>query len=309
MATPHQITHSRAEREHVALLAPESPIMFARARHILRDLTRDGAARFRVGVVEEGCWSVLRGENGWRAVHRPGGSTGPDEVSDHATAREATAHAVGGLLAEEGVSVNSAVLELAGLIRLDHRTGAWPLTETGRRVRDEPENAIRPADASAIALEGVDGRAGYFVARPGPAPSEGPFVTVRTVMSMAAFARLPEPPDDPGEIQPVDLPVDAILDGYGDTDQVFLFEPGTPFNRCGLWDERERHPHRRYRVLEPLRAYPSFPFEKAAIDVERFERAAIDVERSSEEGSGYYVVDTVAALLAAGTLSEVTERS
>src|SRR5690606_41607284 len=48
MATPHQITHSRAEREHVALLAPESPIMFARARHILRDLTRDGAARFRV---------------------------------------------------------------------------------------------------------------------------------------------------------------------------------------------------------------------------------------------------------------------
>ncbi|TQM67207.1 hypothetical protein FHX41_0812 [Actinomadura hallensis] len=313
MATPHQITHSRAEREHVALLAPESPIMFARARHILRDLTRDGAARFRVGVVEEGCWSVLRGENGWRAVHRPRGSTGPDEASDHATAREATAHAVGGLLAEEGVSVNSAVLELAGLIRLDAQRNMpialWVLTETGERVWDESEHAARPTDTPCVALEGVVGRAGYFVARPGPAPSEGPFVTVRTVMSMAAFARLPEPPDDPGEIQPVDLPVDAILDGYGDTDQVFLFEPGTPFNRCGLWDERERHPHRRYRVLEPLRAYPSFPFEKAAIDVERFERAAIDVERSSEEGSGYYVVDTVAALLAAGTLSEVTERS
>ncbi|TDE18830.1 glycohydrolase toxin TNT-related protein [Actinomadura sp. 6K520] len=298
MPPPQEIAHRRAEREHVALLAPESPVMFARARRILRDLTRDGAARFRVGTVDGGCRSVLRGENGWRAVHRPGGSAEAAEASDHATAREATAHAVAGLLAEEGVRVHSGMLELAGLIRLDPPTGAWVLTETGRRVRDESANAARPAGASCIALEGVTGRAGYFVTRPGTPPSEGPFLDVRTVLSMAVFAGLPEPPDDPGEVQPVDLPAGTVLDGHGDTGEVFLFEPGTPFNRRGLWGGPEHHPHRRYRVREPLRGYPSFPFEKATIDV----------ERTGGEGRGYYLVDTIAALLAAGTLTETTER-
>ncbi|TDB85758.1 glycohydrolase toxin TNT-related protein [Actinomadura sp. 7K534] len=298
MPPPNETTRPRAEREHVALLAPESPVMFARARHILRDLTRDGAARFLVGAVDEGCWSVLRGEDGWRAVHWPGGSAGADEATDHATAREATAHAVAGLLAEEGVSVHSGILELAGLIRLDPPTGAWGLTDTGRRVRDESANSARPAGTSCIALEAVTARAGYFVTRPGPPPSEGPFVDVRTVLSMAAFAGLPEPPDDPGEARPVDLPVDTALDGYGDDGEVFLFEPGTPFNRRGLWGEPEHHRHRRYRVRKPLRGYPSFPFEQATIDV----------ERTGREGRGYYLVDTIAALLAAGTLSETTER-
>ncbi|TDC90352.1 glycohydrolase toxin TNT-related protein [Actinomadura sp. 7K507] len=300
---PPQAQH---ERELVARLAPESPILFARARHVLRDMTRDGAARFRVGAVEQGCRSVLHGENGWQSVHRPAASTdatsgqphgrASDEpqgrASGHATAREATAHAVGGLLADEGVSLNSTILKIAGLITVDRDTNAWALTETGQRIWAESEDAARPSGTSCIALEGLAGRAGYFVHRPGPAPSEGPFMNVHTVFSMAAFNLLPDSAGEPGEI----LPEDTILDGYGDTGEVFLFEPGTPFNRRGLWGEPERHPYRAYRVREPLHVYPSFPVEKATISV----------ENPAEEGRGYYLVDTIAALLASGTLSETT---
>ncbi|MFG2084963.1 MULTISPECIES: glycohydrolase toxin TNT-related protein [unclassified Spirillospora] len=293
MPSPEETPSPQDERELVARLAPESPIMFARARRLLRDMTRDGAARFRVGVAEHGCRSVLHGENGWQAVHRPDGSA--DAASDHATARAATAHAVGGILSEDGVSLNSTILEIADLIRRESHeyTWTWALTETAQRISAESRNATRPSGTPCIALEGLVGRAGYIVLRPAPTPSEGPFVDVHTVWSMMAFNLLPDTPGEPAEI----LSEGTILDGYGDTDDVFLYEPGTPFTRRGLWDEPARHTHRSYRVRRPLHVYPSFPTDKATISV----------ADTTGQGRGYYLVDTIAALLATGTLRETTE--
>lgn len=285
------------ERELVARLAPESPIMFERARRLLRDMTRDGAARFRAGVVEDGCRSVLHGENGWQAAHRDdsAGALLRAGTSDHPTARAATAHAVSGILSEEGVSLNSTILEIAGLIRQERHTytWTWTLTETAQRISAESRNAAPPSGTPCIALEGVVGRAGYIVLRPVLTPPEGPFMDIHTVWSMMAFNLLPDTPGEPAEI----LPENTILDGYGDTDQVFLYEPGTPFTRRGLWDEPTRHTHRSYRVRRPLHVYPSFPSDKATISI----------EDTAGQGRGYYLVDTIAALLAAGTLRETTE--
>lgn len=281
------------ERELVARLAPESPILFARARHLLRDLTPNAVDRFRVGEPENGCWSVTHNENSWQSTHRHQDAS-TTQTSDHPTAKAATAHAVGGLLAEDGVSLSSTILRTAGLI--DRDKGIWALTEAAQRIVTETENAPRPSGTDYIALEGLAGRAGYFVREPSSAPTEGPFVDARTVLSMAAFAELPDSPSplEPSEI----LPNGTLLDGYGDTGAVFLYEPGTPFNRRGLWGGPYRHPHRFYEVRTPLRVYPSFPFEMTTISVE-------DI---TGPGRGYYLVDTVADLLASGALSETTER-
>lgn len=292
---PQEVPSPQNEHELVARLHPESPILFARARRLLRDMTPNGVGRFRVGAVEDGCWSVLHGENGWQSAGRLDGAA---ETSDHATAREATAHAVGGILAAEGVSVNSDLLELAGLVkrelRVELRVSVRVLTEAALRIGAESENAARPSGTSWIALADLVKGPGFFVCRPGPAPSEGPFVSVHTIFTMVALSQLPESAGEPAET----LPEGTVLDGYGGTDQVFLFEPGTPFHRRGLWDEPARHPHRFYWVRRPLRVYPSFPIEYATIPVE-------DIP---DQGRGYYLVDTIADLLASGALSETTER-
>lgn len=123
MSSPRQVPSQQDERELVARLAPESPIMFARARHVLRDLTCDGAGLFRADAVADGC-------------------------------------AVGGILSAEGVSLNSTILKIAGLISTAPGIGGWTLTETAQQIWAESENVTRPAGTSCIALDGLAGRTG-----------------------------------------------------------------------------------------------------------------------------------------------------
>lgn len=284
------------EHELVARLAPESPLLFARARRLLRDLAGDAAAPFTAGRLENGCWTVLHGGNGWLAVRWEDGSAA--DVASRETARAAVAYAAGGLLAEEGTGLNSEVFRLAGLLQEGKHDASrgwreWELTGEGRRIWSETEDAPRPAsDRLYVSLASLLGRRGcvYFVSAPGKPPARGPFVSVHEVFERFAHNELPEAAGEPGEV----LPEGTVLDGHGDTDQVFLYEVGTPFSRRALWGEPDRHTHRFYRVREPLRAYPGFPSGNATVSV----------ERTDGEGRGFYLVDTVADLVASGRLSE-----
>ncbi|WP_169744462.1 glycohydrolase toxin TNT-related protein [Spirillospora albida] len=270
------------------MLLPHSPVLFDRARRILRDLARDAVDRFQVGALRDGCWTVTHGESGWRAVHVLDGVA--VEASTHSTAREATARAVGDVLADAGTGVNSTVLQAAGLIV--GKAGVWEFTDAGERPGAETTDAPRSSKTLHISLDDVAGRRGYLVCPMRPTSGAGRFVSVREVWSMAVFNELPEGPGEPGET----LPEGKVLDGYGGPDQVFLFEPGTPFHRQGLpGDPTRHHPQHRYRVRAPLTVFPSFPF---ATDT-------ISVENTAGQGRGYYLVDTVAALLTEGILAEV----
>jgi hypothetical protein len=317
-ALPHT---PQDEHDLVARLAPESPILFYRARRLLRDWTRDAASRFLVGRVEDGCWTVLHGDDGWLAVRaepdepresheaaearepgepgEPREPGGPREVTAHGTARAAVAHALGGLLTEAGTGLNMTVFQLAGIIEPgpDDRTGLgpWFLTETGERLRAESESAPRPdPGVPCVALERLLGRErGYFALRRESAPERGAFVTVHQVFAMAAHRALPDGPGEAAET----LPEGHVLDAYGDTDQVFLYEPGTPFHERGTWGSPDVHPHRFYRLERPLRVHPASPLEYTVVP--RGKRTG--------SGRGYHLVDSIADLLRDGALSEVPD--
>lgn len=290
--------HAAPQDEHglTGALAPESPILFYRARRLLGDWTRDAADRFRVGRPEDGCWSVLRAGDGWRSVRTDGGRPAAGEVRE--TARAAVAHAVGGLIIEAGTGLNPKVFQMAGIIRpapddLTDR-GPWYLTETGERLRAESEGAPRPGpEVPCVALERLLGREpGYFALRREPAPERGGFVTVHRVFELAAHDQLPGGPSEPAET----LPEGTVLDGYGDTGQVFLYEPGTPFHKRGMQGMPEMYEHRFYEVRRPLRVHPAFPLE----------HTIVPRGRTTGTGRGFYLVDSIAGLLRDGALAETT---
>ncbi|MFD0691557.1 glycohydrolase toxin TNT-related protein [Actinomadura fibrosa] len=282
-------------RELVERLAPESPLLFARARLLLRDTAPGAVARFAVGRPVPGSWTVLH-DGGWQTVH------GEDPPVRHDTARSAIAHAVGGLLADEGLTVNSELLRTAGLVQegpynAETNWSDWGLTETAQRIWDATDNAPRPSSGEYIALGSLLGRRypSYFVVASGPAPAHGPFVSTHDIFTRAAHNELPDGPSEPPET----LPEGTVLDSYGDTDQVFLYEEGTPFHKRGLPGEPWRYPHRRYELRKPLDAYPAFPFE----------RTTVPLEKAGGEGRGYYLVDTIADLLASGHLAALPNRA
>ncbi|MER6813492.1 glycohydrolase toxin TNT-related protein [Spirillospora sp. NPDC000708] len=293
-ALPHT---PQDEHDLVARLAPESPILFYRARRLLREWTRDAADRFLVGRVEDGCWTILHGDDGWLAVRTENGA--PREITAHGTARAAVAHALGGLLTEAGTGLNMKVFQLAGIIEPgpDDRTdlGPWFLTETGERLRAESESAPRPdPEVPCVALDRLLGRdRGYFALRRESAPERGAFVTVHRAFALAAHRELPDGPGEAAET----LPEGRVLDAYGGTDEVFLYELGTPFHERGTWGSADAHPHRFYRLERPLRVYPAFPLEYTIVP--RGKR--------TDRGRGYHLVDSIADLLRDGALSEVPD--
>lgn len=305
MNTPLPPAARRDERELVARLAPESPVLFFRARRLLDDWARGGSARFRAGRVEDGCWSVLRGDDGWHAVRaddaRADGAPAAERTV-HGTARAAVAHALGGLLAEESTGLDSGLLQDAGLVEPGpyDATGIkrWQLTDAGRRLWTDSERAPRPASGVACAALGrLAGRpADYLVLRPEPAPPRGPFTTVRELLTRAALARLPDTAAEPRE----DLPEGTVLDSYADPSDVFLYDVGTPFHKRGLWGVARRHTHRFYRLRRPLPAFPAFPFEHTTM-------ADRDEPGQTEQGRGHYLVDTIADLLDDGSLTETPD--
>ncbi|MDL4814889.1 TNT domain-containing protein [Actinomadura opuntiae] len=293
MTVPALPATPQDEHDLTDALAPESPILFFRARRLLDEWTRDAAARFLVGRLEDGCWSVLHGDDGWHSI-------GTDaEHSTHDTARAAVAHALGGLLTEAGTGLNMKIMEMAGIVEgpeLDSTDwGPWTLTDSGRRLGAESEHAPRPAaDVPCIALDRLPGHRGAYIAlRPEAAPEHGPYVTVHHIFELAAFRQLPEGPGEP----PEELTEGSVLDCYGDTGQVFLYEPGTPFHERGIPGSADRYPHRFYRLQRPLRVHPAFPLEYTIVAR----------GRTTGSGRGYYLVDSVADLLRDGALVETAD--
>ncbi|XVQ10062.1 TNT domain-containing protein [Spirillospora sp. CA-255316] len=285
--------------------------LFLRARDLVRDVAPQAADRFLAGRVADGCWSVLRapGDGVW-AVAGGGEAVPFDDV------REAVAYAVGGVLAGAGAEVNSAVLELAGLLhrRTEHDSGrdAWMLTAEGGRVGARTRGLVRPEPGpgrSFVALGAVHNRpagCGYFVCESGPPPERGGFVSTHEVFARLAEQVLPpaapEPETEAGEAAPaVVLPPGTELDAYGDADRPFLFEIGTPFSVRGLYGTADAHPYRVYRVERPLRATPGL-FAATAI----FPAGEELRNPPGEQGRGYYLVDSIADLVASGHLTEIT---
>lgn len=282
----------------MALLAPESPLLFAWARRALRDLAGDHADRFLVGRAASGHWSVLRGASGWQVVS----GAAPDEPETFGSARSAVADAMARVLATAQVGLTSGLLELAGIVK-EPRTGKrfYELGDAGLRLRERSADreAVRPA-GPCVPLARFENRpTGYFRVLPGPRPDAGAFATVHEIYELAARALLPGDPDVNarpgawlGDGTAVDLPEGTPLDGYGDRDQVFLFTPGTPFRRRGLWGSAGDHEHHRYRLRRPLRAHPGFPVATATFG-----------DGDELEGQGYYLVETIAELVSAGVLA------
>jgi hypothetical protein len=118
-------------------------------------------------------------------------------------------------------------------------------------------------------------------------------VTVRRVFELAALQNLPASPGEPPEV----LPEGHVLDTYGDTGQVFLFDLDTPFHERGTWGSADAHTRRFYRVRRPLRVHPAFPLE----------HTIIPRGRTTGSGRGYYLVDSVAVLLRNGVLGETAD--
>lgn len=291
----------RTERELVALLDPESPLLFAWARRALREIAGEAAGRFLTGQVAPGSWSVLRGTDEWLVVHRRDDGS-PDEVIAFDTARSAVADAMAGVLTAANVEINNEILNVAGILRWDHETGLhWRLTDAGLALGQRAGGPIGPrAHGRYLPIETFEERPlDYFVCVPGPPPRSGPFVSVHEVFTMAARNMLP--PDaaaEPG----VDLSEGTVLDGYGDQDQVFLFTPQTPFVRRGLWGMPGGHRLRTYRVRRPLRVYPGFPIAGATYATGR----PRDDRGLAGEGQGYYLIESIAEYVRSGDLTETS---
>ncbi|OLT10824.1 hypothetical protein BJF79_25470 [Actinomadura sp. CNU-125] len=282
----------------MADLAPESPLLLAWARLRLREIVQGRAGRLLAGRRADGCWSVLRDGSGWLSA------PGVGEPVRFGSAREAVADAMAGVMVDADVRLNSDLLEIAGLLAevplREEPWQLWRLTDAGRAMADDPN---RSPDGPGIVLDELDGHPiGYFVCVPRPRPEHqsGGFITVREVFALAAAAMLPpEPPD--GTSASVILPEGTELHGSGDLDQVFLFEPGTPFSWQGLVRGGYRDPVPDvYRVQHPLQVYPGFPTAHAT-----FPESGIGPGSSppTDKGRGYYLVDSISALLRAGHLA------
>ncbi|GAA3969193.1 hypothetical protein GCM10023085_59390 [Actinomadura viridis] len=295
------------ERDLVPELAPESPLMFAWARRALRDVVGDRAEDFLVGRVAPGCWSVVRGEQGWLVVG-PGGDGseggGGAEIVAFETALPAVADAMAGVMAASRLALTSGLLELAGLAATDRSGGRfWKPGSVARKIEEAGGGRGGPRSGGpGLALNGIEKRElGYFVFLPEPPPDDGPFVAVHEIYAYAAAAMLPEPPrrdagspDEGG----VDLPAGTVLDGYGGHDQVFLFTPQTPFHRRGHLGGLGAYEHHTYRVQRPIRVYQGLPVAGGPLPAPKGD--AENTER------GYYLVDSIAELLKSGVLAEIS---
>ncbi|MFF5260120.1 glycohydrolase toxin TNT-related protein [Actinomadura viridis] len=302
----------QTEHDLIASLAGESPLLFPWARRALWNVTGDRAGRLLLGRVAPGRWSVVRGEPGWLVVRRHDEGSGDGDGADvvaFETARSAVADSMAGVMADAELALTSGLLELAGLIHQDPRNlnVTWSLGEAGRAIKERGGERNGPrAQGPGLPLGSFEGRLpDYFLRMPVPPPETGAFVSVREIYTLAAQAMLPEAPEgtEPGHAGE-ELPEGTVLDGYGGTDQVFLFTPETPFHRRGLQGGPRGYEHRTYRLQRPVRAYPGFPVDKMVVPSPAKSRTRTLAK--PDEQRGYYLVDTIAALLESGALAEIS---
>lgn len=286
------------ERDLVALLPAGLERLFAQARVKLADFV-PGAGTLHVGAPGEGRWTVAHVEGAWLAVG-PGG-----DVVPYAEPQQAVAHAMAGIMAEAGMEISSAVLDKARIVspRRLPREGqhAWMTDDAGRELNTRTVAAPRPRGGGPyIALDRLHNRpAGPFVCHPGPAPEEGAYASVHEVLMMLAEGSLPKPaptpeaaPEPPSEVLEPGMEVDA----YGDPVNCFVYEIGTPFLRRGLPGSPGDHDYHVYRVERPVHAYTGL-FAPGPLGSD---------PPPPDTGMGFYLVDSIADLIASGHLVEIT---
>jgi len=289
------------ESDLVQLLPVEDARLFMRARMKLADLV-PGQDRLRIGTPADGCWTVAHTAGAWIAAGPDGSATAFEEP------RRAVVHAMAGIMADARMEINSQVLRTARILdrRARPRDGvdAWLLASGDRSAHARTSDSPRPSEPGPyIALDPLHNRpGGHFVCVPGPPPETGPFIAVHDVYRTLAGKVVPKPkrtaaapPEPPSEV----LPAGAEVDAYGDQDRCFVYSLGTPFSRRGLWGEPDDHPYRVYRVEKPVRGFtglfsmaPVFPTGQAP--------------PPDDEGTGYYLMDSIADLVASGHLAEIT---
>ncbi|WP_157995829.1 glycohydrolase toxin TNT-related protein [Thermomonospora amylolytica] len=307
------LAEPQSEGALVEALGREDPQLFQQARLRLQRFLPGGAERLRIGGAAPGCWSVVRAEPAWLAVRcDDGGACGAVVPFD--SARDALAHAMGGIMAEQGVEVNTRILSLARLIaeRVQPRKGvaAWTFGDDYRPLHGRRAQSARPpAEVAArnayIALDAFDNAPyEYLVCRPGPPPETGGYVSVHEVFELAARNSLPKPPRPATRSaprrEPEILPEGTEVDAYGDRDQPFVYSIGTPFSRRGLRGTPDGYEYHVYRVRKPLSAYPGLfaPWP--------FHPSEDDSARPEDDWAGYYLADSIETFIRSGHLVEIT---
>ncbi|HEX2312744.1 MAG TPA: glycohydrolase toxin TNT-related protein [Thermomonospora sp.] len=278
--------------ELVALLAPESPLLFAHARRVLGRSVPEAAGRLGIGEVVPGGWSVLRGSAGWVVLR-------DEHVTEFGDAASAVVRATAAVMAEAGRRVDTGLLQTVGLLETgfafdaDTPRAFWSLTGAAR------ESGPHVPGEVFVRLDTLADKPPLFSVLPFVAPSgnKGVYVSTREVFERLLRAQLPPTVDHPGKDDhgALTLPEGTEVDSYGDLDQVMVYEPGTPFSRRASWGSPAYHRHHVYRVERPLRVYPAFWFATPAQPT---------MEEQDRDGMGYYLVDTIADLLRSGALSE-----
>ncbi|TDC90351.1 TNT domain-containing protein [Actinomadura sp. 7K507] len=286
------------ENDLVALLPAGSERLFMRARMKLADFV-PGASPLRFGVPAENSWTVAHADGAWLAVG-PGG-----DVFPYAEPHRAVAHAMAGVMTDAGMEVNSTVLMDVRILSLQRKPKkgqqAWLFGDTGRELNVRTADSPRPhGDGPYISLDSLHNRPdGHFVCFPGPAPEESAYVSVHDVFMMLAENVLPKPapepqaaPEPPSEVLEAGMEVDA----YGDSAGSFVYTVGTPFLRRGLWGSPSDYSYHLYRVAKPIRAYTGL-FAPGPMGSD---------PQPPDTGIGFYLVDSIADLVASGHLVEIT---
>jgi hypothetical protein len=257
----------------------------------------------RGGAPGQGAWTVAHHGGAWLAI-------GPDgEIVPYAEPFQAVAHAMAGIMTGARMEINSAVLDTVQIIYVDRGREAgqeaWMLGELGRELSARTKSSPRPRTPGPyISLDMLHNRpSGYFVCFPGPAPEEGPYISVHDVCMRLAKQSLPEPPPKPQPPPPerpiVVLEPGMIVDAHGRPDAgTHVFEIGTPFLRRGLVGFAEDHEYHVYRVEQPIRTYPGL-FAPGPIGSD---------PPPPETGMGYHLGGyTVSELVASGHLVDITD--
>ncbi|GAA4234960.1 hypothetical protein GCM10022254_41090 [Actinomadura meridiana] len=304
---------SQSETDLRAALPDGLDVLFPTARDKLLDLLpAEHAARFLLGSLADGCWSVVHLPPAWLAVRMEDGACVERQAFTDPSA--AVAVAAGAVIAEAGTEVNSSVLAGAGVLNetiiRKKNVHAWKFNTQARNGIHQIRRSIaaeRPQGSATrgrryFALSPLENRpGGYFVVHPGPVPAQGDFVSTHQIFEWYVRRSLPEatiPPPAPAET--ATLPAGTELDTYAGENT--LFSIGTPFERRQMHGYPEDTPYLVYRLLRPLEA------TLAELDSRTVYRKG---ERGpkrlpDEHGQGYYLEHSIMDHLEAGDIVEIS---
>ncbi|MEU8345926.1 hypothetical protein AB0C74_29860 [Spirillospora sp. NPDC048832] len=302
------------EQDLVARLHPESAWTFVWARRVLRDLVGDGVARFLVGRIAPGHWSVLHGDGAWLAVrcadgngpdgNGPDGEASPSHAASFDSAGDAVAYAAAGLVVDAEVTVHEDLLRIQGLAGDSWDDAArrlvWGLTDEGERLVEAARDDTRPRYGTSFLPLGpvLEQRRGYQVIPRAPRPDGGAYLAEHDLFTQHVRARLP---GEFGASTGEELPEDTLLDTYADEDEPYLFTLETPFERRGLSGTGVGRERKFFLVRRPIHVYPGFPVRETTVP------ARGRGSGPSDQGQGYLLPRPITALLDGGDIARISE--